>query len=89
MGGNQISLGGSVDRGLLNQSLENQQVWLAREGDRAKMKLGTTMELGGRRGGQLEEEDTPYIVEEQIQPLSTNSAYTARYYRRGTRYYCT
>ena len=44
------------------------------------MKLGTTMELGGRRGGQLEEEDTPYIVEEQIQPLSTKPASIARYY---------
>ena len=42
------------------------------------------MELGGGRGGQLEEEDTPYIVEEQIQPLSTNAACAARYYRRGT-----
>ena len=41
------------------------------------------MELGGGRGGQLEEEDTPYIVEEQIQPLSTNSACDARYYRTG------
>ena len=40
------------------------------------------MELGGGRGSQLEEEDTPYIVEEQIQPLSTNSACAARYYRK-------
>ena len=44
------------------------------------MELGATMELGGGRGGQLEEEDTPYIVGEQIQPLSTNSACAARYY---------
>ena len=41
------------------------------------------MELGGGRGGQLEEEDTPYIVGEQIQPLSTNSACVAWYYRAG------
>ena len=45
------------------------------------MELGATMELWGGRGGQLEEEDTPYIVEEQIQPLSTNPACVARYYR--------
>ena len=45
------------------------------------MELGATMELGGGRGGQLDEEDTPYIVEEQIQPLSTNSACAMRYYR--------
>ena len=51
------------------------------------MELRATMELGGGRGSQLEEEDTPYIVGEQIQPLSTNSACAARYYRRGTRYY--
>ena len=44
------------------------------------MELGATVELEGERGGQLEEEDTPYIVEEQIQPLSTNSACAARYY---------
>ena len=47
------------------------------------MELRATMELGGGRGSQLEEEDTPYIVEEQIQPLSTNSACEARYYRTG------
>ena len=47
------------------------------------MELGATMDLGGGRGGQLEEEDTPYIVEEQIQPLSTNSACAARYYHAG------
>ena len=45
------------------------------------MELGATMELGDGRGGQLGEEDTPYIVEEQIQPLSTNSAYATQYYR--------
>ena len=45
------------------------------------MELGATMELGGGRDSQLEEEDTPYIVEEQIQPLSTNSACATRYYR--------
>ena len=45
------------------------------------------MELGDGRDSQLGEEDTPYIVEEQIQPLSTNSACVARYYRAGTRYY--
>ena len=35
------------------------------------MELGATMELGVGRGGQLEEEDTPFIVENEIQPLST------------------
>ena len=45
------------------------------------MELRASMELRGGRGGQLGEEDTPYIVEEQIQPLSTNSACVARYYR--------
>ena len=49
------------------------------------MELGATMELGDGRGSQLEEEDTPYIVEGQIQPLSTNPACAAWYYRaRGT-----
>ena len=50
------------------------------------MELGATMELGGRRGSQQEEEDTPYIVEEQIQPLSSNSACAAvlPHLRRGT-----
>ena len=41
------------------------------------------MELGDGRDSQLGEEDTPYIVEEQIQPLSTNSACEARYYHAG------
>ena len=45
------------------------------------MELGATMELRGERGSQLEEEDTPYIVGEQIQPLSTNSACASLYYR--------
>ena len=45
------------------------------------MELGATMELGDGRGGQLGEEHTPYIVEEQIQPLSTNPACVARYCR--------
>ena len=39
------------------------------------------MELGDRRGSQLGEEDSPYIVIEQIQPLSTYSARDERYYR--------
>ena len=39
------------------------------------------MELGDGRGSQLGEEDSPYIVQEQIQPLSTNSARDERYYR--------
>ena len=39
------------------------------------------MELGGERGGQLGEEDSPYIVIEQIQPLSTYSARDEWYYR--------
>ena len=38
--GNRKSLGGSVDRGLLNHSRANQQIWLAREIDQEKMKLG-------------------------------------------------
>ena len=44
------------------------------------MELGATMELWGGSGGQLEEEDAPYIVERQIQPLSTYSARDLRYY---------
>ena len=44
------------------------------------MELGATMELRDGRGSQLEEEDTPYIVERQIQPLSTYSARDLRYY---------
>ena len=56
---------------------------MARERDRAKMELGATMELRVGRGGQLGEEDTPYIVEIQIQPLSTNPFCAARYYRVG------
>ena len=39
------------------------------------------MELGGARGCQLGEEDSPYIVKEQIQLLSTNSAREEWYYR--------
>ena len=39
------------------------------------------MELRVGRDGQLGEEDTPYIVVGQIQPLSTNPACAARYYR--------
>ena len=38
------------------------------------------MELGDGRDSQLREEDTSYIVEEQIQPLSTKPACVARYY---------
>ena len=45
------------------------------------MELGATMELRVGRGGRLGEEDTPYIVVGQIQPLSTNPACAARYYR--------
>ena len=45
------------------------------------MELRATMELRDGRGGQLGEEDTPYIVERQIQPLSTYSACDLRYYR--------
>ena len=48
-----------------------------------KTELGATMELGDGRSGQLGEENTPYIVEGQVQPLSTNSACVARYYRAG------
>ena len=45
------------------------------------MELGATMELRVGRGGQLEEGDTSYIVENQIQPLSTYPARDMRYYR--------
>ena len=38
------------------------------------------MELGDGRGSQLGEEDSPYIVIGQIQPLSTYSARDMRYY---------
>ena len=41
------------------------------------------MELRVGRVGLLVLEDTPYIVEGQIQPLSTNSGCVARYYRAG------
>ena len=58
------------------------------------MELGAIMEFRVRRGSQLEEEDTPYIVNRQIQPLSTNQPATydttakdKRYYRKGSRYY--
>ena len=44
------------------------------------MELEATMELGDGRGGQLEEEYAPYIVEKQIQPLSTYSARDLWYY---------
>ena len=54
---------------------------MARERDRVKMELGATMELRDGRGNQLEEEDTPYIVERRIQPLSTNSDRDLQYYR--------
>ena len=64
MEGIKISLGGSVDQGPLNQTLEYQQVMLARERDRAKM------ELGGK-DGVLREEEPPYIVGEGICPLPT------------------
>ena len=45
------------------------------------MELGATMELRDGRGRQLGEEDSPFIVKEQIQPLSTYSARDLRYYR--------
>ena len=52
------------------------------------MELGATMELGGGRGDQLEQEDTPYIVEEQKNPTVIHqlSLHTAvlPYLRRGT-----
>ena len=51
------------------------------------MELRATMELGDERGSQLGEEDSPFIVKEQIQPLSTNSACDTRYYRKAPRYY--
>ena len=54
---------------------------MARERDRAKMELGATMELRDGRGGQLEVGDTPFIVKEKIQPLSTCPACDMRYYR--------
>ena len=47
------------------------------------MELRASMELRDVRDGLLGKEDTPFIVEEQIQPLFTNSACEARYYRAG------
>ena len=45
------------------------------------------MELRCGRGGQLEVGDTPFIVKEKIQPLSTCLACDMRYYHsRGTDY---
>ena len=45
------------------------------------MELRETMELRDGRGSPLGEEDSPYIVIGQIQPLSTYPAYDERYYR--------
>ena len=47
--GNRKSLGGSVDRGLLNHYRANQQVWLAREIDWAKWSLEQQWSFGGKR----------------------------------------
>ena len=47
------------------------------------------MELRKGRGGQLGEEDPPYIMRGQIQPLPTYSARDMRYYRISKRYYRT
>ena len=60
--GNQKSHGGSVDRGLLKQSLQIQQVGLAREGDRANMELGALMELEGEEVSQRGRRGPPFIV---------------------------
>jgi hypothetical protein len=46
--GEQISLGGSVDRGPLLQTLEDQKVLMARERDRAKMSFRATMVFRGK-----------------------------------------
>ena len=58
------------------------------------MELGATMELGDGRGSQLGEEDTPFIVKGQFQPLPTTQPVTRgttapqeRYYRTDLRYY--
>ena len=40
------------------------------------MELGATVELGDGRGGQLEEEDTPFIVTGQFQQLPTDTSPT-------------
>lgn len=72
--GNQISIGGSVDQDPLKQTLEYQQVLLARKRDRMKMELGATMELRVGKGGLLREEEPLYLVREQIQLLPTHSA---------------
>ena len=45
------------------------------------MELRATMELGVEEVSQVGEEDSPFIVKEQIQPLSTYSARDERYYR--------
>ena len=44
------------------------------------MELRAIMKLGDGKGSQLGEEDSPYIVIGQIQPLSTYSARDMRYY---------
>ena len=53
------------------------------------------MELGDGRDSPLKEEDIPYIVEEQIQPLSTYQPATSgttapdqRYYRKAMQNFC-
>ena len=45
------------------------------------MELRATMELRDGRGGQLGEENPPFIVKGQIQPVSTYLARDLRYYR--------
>ena len=45
------------------------------------MELRATMELGDGRGGQLEEEDTPYIVWEKDPTITHQPARGQRYYR--------
>ena len=48
------------------------------------------MELGEEEVSLLEEEDSPYIVEEQIQPLEKKTtAPELQYYRKAMRYYRT
>ena len=51
------------------------------------MEFGATMELRVGRGSQLEEEDTPFIVEDKNPTVIHLPARDQRYYRKAMRYF--
>ena len=61
VGGIKMSLGGSVDLGLLLQTLANHQGLLAREGDRALLSLWSNNGAREKRGSSNGEEDPLFI----------------------------